>query len=146
MSTSYINVIQILINQEDIFFKSVIFRFFRIFNGLVQTKTVKKYILTLRESVHIRSYSGLHFPAFGRNTNSNIIGDIKAVFLLFFLRKDFTRIKSTKTHTSKITKKVVLNALKKHLRGRKSLIRLLAFLCFLCVCCAFVLFIRIKNI
>ena len=145
MSASYINVIQILINQEDIFFKSVIFRFFRIFNGLVQTKTVKKYILTLRESVHIRSYSGLHFPAFGLNTSSNIIGDIKAV-LFFFLRKDFTRIKSTKTHTSKITKKVVLNALKKHVRGRKSLICLLAFLCFLCVCCAFVLFIRIKNI
>ena len=98
MSASYINVIQILINQEDIFFKSVIFRFFRIFNGLVQTKTVKKYILTLRESVHIRSYSGLHFPAFGLNTSSNIIGDIKAVLLFFFTKRFHTHKKHKNAH------------------------------------------------
>ena len=77
--------------------------------------------------------------------SSNINEGIKAV--LFFKRKDFTQTKSTKTHISEQKNKgSVLNALKKHLRGRKSLIRLLAFLCFLCVCCAFVLFIRIKNI
>ena len=36
----------ITIIQGDIFLKSVIFRILRIFNGLLQTKSVKKYILT----------------------------------------------------------------------------------------------------
>ena len=46
VSAFYINVIHILINQGGIFFKSVIFQFLRIFSGLLQTKSVKKYILT----------------------------------------------------------------------------------------------------
>ena len=47
-----------------------------------------------------------------------------------FLQKDFAHIKSTKkkkkTHTSEHK---IKNALKKQLRGKKSLIRLFAFLC-----------------
>ena len=46
LSAFCINVKFILIIQGDIFFKSVIFRILRIFNGLLQTKSVKKYILT----------------------------------------------------------------------------------------------------
>ena len=38
--------INIYIIQRDIFFKSVIFQILRIFNGLLQTKSVKKYILS----------------------------------------------------------------------------------------------------
>ena len=34
VSAFYINVIYVLINQGDIFFKSVMFRFLQIFNGL----------------------------------------------------------------------------------------------------------------
>ena len=68
--------------------------------------------------------------------SSNINEGIKAV--LFFKRKDFTRTKSTKTHISEQKqKRQRFYALKKHLRGRKSLIRLFAFLCFLCAFCAF---------
>ena len=36
--------IYILINQQDIFFKSVIFQFIRIFNGLLQTKSGSRMI------------------------------------------------------------------------------------------------------
>ena len=51
--------------------------------------------------------------------------------VLFFKRKNFTRTKKHKNpHKLKKTKKAVINALKKHLRGRKLLVRLYAFLCF----------------
>ena len=57
--------------------------------------------------------------------------------VLFFLRKDFTRTKSTKTHISKQKqKKQRFYALKKYLKGKKLLIRLFGFLCFLCAFCA----------
>ena len=76
--------------------------------------------------------------------SSNINEGIKAV--LFFKRKDFTRTKSTKTHISEQKqKRQHFYALKKHLRGRKSLIRLFAFLCFLCVFCAFCAFLCVKQ-
>ena len=61
---------------------------------------------------------------------------------LFFLQKDFTITKSTKTHISKQKqKRQRFYALKKHLRGKKSLIHLFAFCAFawlrLCAFCAF---------
>ena len=43
------------------------------------------------------------------------------------------------------TKKAVLNALKKHLRGRKLFIRLFAFLCFLCALCTLCAFFCVKQ-
>ena len=68
--------------------------------------------------------------------SSNINEGIRAVLL--FKRKDFTRTKSTKTHISEQKqKRQRFYALIKHLRGRKSLIRLFAFLCHLCAFCAF---------
>ena len=74
--------------------------------------------------------------------SSNIIGGIKAVlFIYFFLRKDFTRTKSTKTHK----KWQHFYALKKHLSGIKSLIRLFAFLCFSYAFCAFLCFFMCKT-
>ena len=76
--------------------------------------------------------------------SSNISEGIKAV--LFFKRKDFTRTESTKTHISEQKqKRQRFYALKKHLRGRKSLIRLFAFLCFLCAFCAFCAFLCVKQ-
>ena len=58
-------------------------------------------------------------------------------FLFFFLRKDFTHKKKAqkaqKTHISEQKqKRQRFHELKKHLRRRKSLIRLFAFLCPLC--------------
>ena len=82
--------------------------------------------------------------------SSNINEGMKA--FLFLLRKDFTRKKSTKTHINEQKqnkkKKTVLNVLKKHLRGRKSLVRLHALLCFLCAFfafCTFCAFLRVKQ-
>ena len=78
------------------------------------------------------------------DTSSNINEGIKAV--LFLKRKYFTQTKSTKTHISEQKKRgSVLNALKKRLRGRKSLIHLFAFLCFLCAFCAFCAFLCVKQ-
>ena len=72
-------------------------------------------------------------------SSSNVNEGIRAV--LTFLRKDFTRTKSTKTHISKQKhKRQCFYALKKHLRGKKLLIHLFAFLCFLCAFCAFCAF------
>ena len=86
---------------------------------------------------------------------------------LFFLQKDFTTTKSTKTHISEQKqKRQRFHALKKHLRGKKSLIRLFTFFAFawlrLFAFCAFawlrlfafllfmlfvlfVLFVRVKS-
>ena len=89
---------------------------------------------------------------FSSNTNEGI----RAV--LFLLRKDFTRTKKrknshkrTKTKRAVLnalkkhlrgtkTKRAVLNVLKKHLRGRKLPIHLFTFLCFSCAFCAFCAF------
>ena len=66
------------------------------------------------------------------------LGQFQAfLFIFFFLRKDFTQKKkaqkSTKMHiTEQKQKRRRFYALRKHLRRRKSLIRLFAFLCFLC--------------
>ena len=76
-------------------------------------------------------------------TSSNINEGIKAV--LFFKRKDFTHTQSTTTHISEQKQKAVLNALKKHLRGRESLVCLYALLCFLCAFCAFCAFLCVKT-
>ena len=68
--------------------------------------------------------------------SSNINEGIRAV--LFFKRKDFTRTKSTKTYISEQKqKRQRFYELKKHLRGKMSLIHLFAFLWFLCAFCAF---------
>ena len=71
----------------------------------------------------------LHFPLHNifKQQSSNINEGIRVV--LFLLRKDFTR---TKTHISKQKQKCSCYALKKHLRRRKSFIRLFTFLYFLC--------------
>ena len=73
-------------------------------------------------------------------SSSNVNEGIRAGF--FFLQKDFTRTKSTKTHTSKQKqKRQHFYAHKKHLTWGKSLARLSAslwFLCFLCFLCFFV--------
>ena len=60
------------------------------------------------------------------------------VVIYFFLLKDFAgtkSTKSTKTQRSKSTERYkrtkIITALKKHLRGKKPLIRLFGFLCFL---------------
>ena len=66
--------------------------------------------------------------------SSNINEVIRAIpsLFFFFLRKDFTQKKSTKTHIGKQKqKRWRFYALKKHLRRRKSLIHLFTFLCFL---------------
>ena len=56
----------------------------------------------------------------------------------FWLWKGFTPTKSTKTHISKQKqRRQHFYVLKKHLRGKKSLIRLFAFLYFLCAFCTF---------
>ena len=82
-------------------------------------------------------------PSFDR-ISSNKNEGIRAV--LFLLRKDFTCTKSTKTHISEQKqKRQHFYALKKHLRGRKSLIRLFAFLCFLCAFYAFCAFLCVKQ-
>ena len=73
------------------------------------------------------------------NISSNVNEVIRSVLhSLFFLRKDFAltkSTKSTKTQPSKSTKSYkrtkMKKCLKKHLRGKTSLIRLCAFLCFL---------------
>ena len=83
------------------------------------------------------------------NFSSNINEVIRAVLSSFFLRKEFACTKSTKSskkhqkpqklrnatkqkykNANKQTK--IKNALKKHLRWKKSLTHLFAFLCFLC--------------
>ena len=63
-----------------------------------------------------------------------------------------THRKHKNAHKRTKTKKAALNELKKHLRGKKSPIRLFAFLCFLCAFCAFLcvnkkdsIFNRIKT-
>ena len=86
------------------------------------------------------------------NFCSNVNEVIRAVLnSLFFLQKDFARTKITKstksTESTKSTKvqrrkqakaqnatreQKLKSALKKHLSGKRSLIRLFAFLCFLC--------------
>ena len=59
----------------------------------------------------------------------------------FFLQKGSTHTKRTKMHINKQKqKRQRFMLLKKHLRGRKSLIRLFAFLCFFCAFCAFYAF------
>ena len=72
--------------------------------------------------------------------SSNVNEVIRAVLnSLYFFTKRFRthqKHKSINTQSSKSTKRYkrtkIQNALKKHLRGRKSLICLFAFLCFLC--------------
>ena len=70
--------------------------------------------------------------------SSNINAVIRAILnvLFFCLRKDFARTKSIKKTKKKNTtqknanKRIkIKNVYKKHLRGKKSLIRLFAFLC-----------------
>ena len=68
----------------------------------------------------------------------------------FFTKRFHTHKKHKNAYKRTKTKKAVLNALKKHLRGRKLLVRLFAFLCFLCAFCVQnkegSILIRIKNI
>ena len=72
------------------------------------------------------------------DVSSSIIGGIKVVFFSFFFTKRFHLRKKHKNALKQTkTKKAVLNALKKHLRGRKSLVCPFAFLCFLCAFYAF---------
>ena len=79
------------------------------------------------------SFTATH--ALGHMSGSNINEDVRAV--LFFKQKYFTRIKSTKTHVIKQKQNAsILNALKRHLRRRKSLAGLYTFLCLLCAFCA----------
>ena len=54
-----------------------------------------------------------------------------------FTKKFDTHEKHKNAYKWTKTKKAALNALKKHLRGRNSLVHLYAFLCFLCAFCAF---------
>ena len=66
-----------------------------------------------------------------QNHVSSIINEgIRVILnlLIFFLQEDFTRTKSTKTHTSK--QKRQFKCAKKHVRGRKSLFRLFTFYAF----------------
>ena len=98
----------------------------------------------------------------GKNSfllSSNVNEVIRAIsnLFIFFLRKYFTHIKSTKS--TKCTwanknKKAAFHALKKHLRRKKSLIRLFAvlcflwflcFLCFFCFLCVWNLFVKKKK-
>ena len=55
----------------------------------------------------------------------------------FFTRRFNTHEKLKNARKRTKTKKAVLNALQKHLRGRRLLVRMYAFLCFLCAFCAF---------
>ena len=55
-----------------------------------------------------------------------------------------TKTKKTK-QKNKNKKRTVLNALKKHLRVKKSPIRLFAFSCFLCVFSTFYAFLCVKQ-
>ena len=70
--------------------------------------------------------------------SSNLNEGIRVV--LFLLRKDYTHKKRKNAHKQTKPKKAVLNALKKHLRGRKLLIRLFASLCSYALFVVFVLF------
>ena len=89
----------------------------------------------------------------GKNSfllSSNVNEVIRAISNLFFFfsRKYFTHIKSTKS--TKCTwanknKKAAFYALKKHLRRKKSLIRLFALLCFFCFLCVWNLFVKKKK-
>ena len=84
------------------------------------------------------------YPRRHDDTSSNINEVIRAVLnFFFFLRKDFARTKkhqkaqkhkkhknATKQKHKNANKRTkIKNALKKHLRGKKSLIRLFEFLC-----------------
>ena len=92
----------------------------------------------------LKSNKIVNITVFTCKWSSNINEGIKAV--LFFKRKDFTCTKSTKTlHKRTKKKKAALNALEKHLRGRKSLVRLYTFLCFLCAFCAFCASLCVKQ-
>ena len=71
-------------------------------------------------------------------------------FSFFFLQKDFASIKSIKTHIrEQKQKRLRFNALKKHLRGKKSFIGLFAFLWlypFLHFLVLFMLFLCLQNL
>ena len=64
--------------------------------------------------------------------SSNVNEVIRAVLtFFFFLQKDFTRTQGTKTHISEQKqKRQCFYVLKKHLRGKKSVICLFAFYAF----------------
>ena len=66
--------------------------------------------------------------------------------VLTFLQKGFTHTKSTKSYVrEQKQKRQHFYVLKKHLRGKKLLIRLFAFLCFLCAFYAFCAFLCVKQ-
>ena len=66
-------------------------------------------------------------------------------FLFSFLQKDFTNTKKHKS-TKRYKQTKIKNALKKHLKGKKSLTCLFAFCAFAWLClCAFVLLVRGKS-
>ena len=93
---------------------------------------------------HKQKSAELEFQIFNleEQLSSNINEVIRAVLnFLFFLPKDFTSTKSTKTLNQR-TK--IKNALKKHLREKQSLIRLFAF--FVLFVCKTQYFYAHKNI
>ena len=55
-------MVQLISSQCSYFFKNIEI------DRNIGTKLVKKNLLTLRESVRIRSFSGTYFPAFRLNT------------------------------------------------------------------------------
>ena len=70
-------------------------------------------------------------------------------FQTFLLTKRFCKHKKHKMHISEQKqKRQHFYALKKHLRGKKSLVRLFAFLCFLCFLCFlyFLCFLCLQNL
>ena len=82
-------------------------------------------------------------PFLSTFSSSNVIGGIKAVlFICFFTKRFHTHKKHKNAHKQTKTKKTVLNMLKKHLKGRKSLVCLYEFLRFLC---AFYAFLCVKQ-
>ena len=73
-----------------------------------------------------------------RKDRSSNIYEVIRVILNIFLRKDSKKAQKAqeaknRTKSEQKTKKTFLNAFKKHLKGRKSPIRLFAFLCFFCL-------------
>ena len=99
---------------------------------------MKRLLLNERESCKLSISSVQH----SSNTNK-VIRAVLNFLLLFFNEKILHATKAPKApkrknatkqkHKNANKQTIVKNVLKKHVRGKQSLIRLFAFLCFLCV-------------
>ena len=113
-----------------------------------------KWILTKYET-WFDFFLALFMSGYKWDKSSNVNEVMRAVLnSLLFLRKDFTHKKKHKNGNKRTKiKKPAFYTHKKHLREKKSFIRLFAFLCFLCFCafawlslCAFCAFRSVASL